>query len=57
MACIPGRGAADSEVFAFSGANGEATRLWDMSTAMWSAGWQTYWAFALETLNPDNYRR
>lgn len=32
-------------------------RTIDNLSILWTAPWQAYWAFTLEALNPENYRR
>jgi hypothetical protein len=32
-------------------------RTLDNLSILWTAPWRAYWAFTMEALNPENYRR
>ncbi|MGF1657880.1 MAG: hypothetical protein ACFCUS_00440 [Rubrimonas sp.] len=57
MVCTPRPvGAASAaDAFAFSDAQGVIGRTVENVTLLWVAPWKAYWAFAFETLNPENY--
>jgi hypothetical protein len=59
MTCIPGserRNAPGADGFAFSGGAG-LDRQWETFALLCAAPWKAWWAVAMETLDPENYRR
>lgn len=60
MVCIPRPYGASvgvaSDAFTFAPRQGATERTLDNVTLLWTAPWRAYWAFAFETMNPENYR-
>ena len=60
MVCMPrpfgASVSAGHDAFAFAPQQGASERTAENVALLWTAPWRAYWAFAFETMNPENYR-